>query len=125
MTDVEHVVAAYWAAAEARDWEAFGSLVAADVVYEAPQSRERVRGRDAYVRFNAEGFPGDWHLAVERIVGRDREAVSLIQISGASGTQPGVCFFDLDDDGRIARITDFWPDPYEPPPGRGHLADRY
>jgi ketosteroid isomerase-like protein len=125
MTDAEHVVAAYWAAAEARDWEAFGSLVAEDVVYEAPQSRERVRGRDAYVRFNAEGFPGDWHLAVERIVGRDRAAVSLIRSSGEAGTQPGVCFFDLDDDGRIARITDFWPDPYDPAPGRGHLADRY
>ena len=89
MTDAEQVVAAYWAAAEARDWATFGSLVAENVVYEAPQSRERVRGRDAYVRFNAEGFPGDWHLAVERIVGRDRAAVSLIRSSGEAGTQPG------------------------------------
>jgi ketosteroid isomerase-like protein len=125
MTDAEQVVAAYWAAAEARDWETFGSLVAEDVVYEAPQSRERVHGRDAYVRFNAEGFPGHWHLVVERIVGGDREAASLIQFSDEAGIQPGLCFFDLDDDGRIARITDFWPDPYEPPPGREHLADRY
>src|SRR5438105_4406038 len=56
----KEVVAAYWAAAEARDWERFGSLVAGDVLYEVPQTRERVRGRPAYVRFNADGFPGDW-----------------------------------------------------------------
>lgn len=125
MTDAKQVVAAYWAAAEARDWETFGSLVAENVVYEAPQSRERVRGRAAYLRFNAEGFPGGWHLSVERIVGTGREAVSLIRFSDDDGTQPGLCFFDLDEDGRIARITDFWPDPYDPPAGRGHLADRY
>jgi ketosteroid isomerase-like protein len=125
MTDAGQVVAAYWAAAEARDWETFGSLVAENVVYEVPQSRERVRGRAAYVRFNAEGFPGGWHLAVQRIVSGDRDAASLIQFSGDGGTQPGLCFFDLDEDGRIARITDFWPDPFDPPPGRGHLADHY
>ena len=39
------LVTSYWTAAEARDWDAFRALVAEDVVYEAPQSRERVRGR--------------------------------------------------------------------------------
>ena len=37
--------------AEARDWEGFGALLAEDVVYEMPQSRERVRGKEAYLRF--------------------------------------------------------------------------
>jgi ketosteroid isomerase-like protein len=119
------VVADYWAAAEARDWTAFGALLAEDVVYEAPQTRELVNGRDAYIRFNSEGFPGDWHLAVERIVSQDRAAVSMIQFSEGEVTQPGLCFFDLDEDGSIVRITDFWPDPYEAPAGRAHLAGRY
>ena len=90
------MVAEYWAAAEARDWAAFGALLADDVVYEAPQTRERVSGRDAYLRFNAEGFPGDWHLAVQRIVSQDRTAVSMIEFSEAEASQPGLCFFDLD-----------------------------
>jgi hypothetical protein len=123
--DAGRVVAEYWAAAEARDWAAFGALVTEDVVYEAPQTRERVSGREAYVRFNAEGFPGDWHLAVQRIVSQDRAAVSMIEFSEAGVSQPGLCFFDLDEAGRIVRITDFWPDPYEPPAGRAHLAGRY
>ena len=41
VTEAQHVVAAYWAAAEARDWQAFGGLVADDVVYEGPQTREQ------------------------------------------------------------------------------------
>jgi predicted ester cyclase len=125
MTSAHQVVAAYWAAAEARDWTRFADLLAEQVVYEAPQTRERVRGRAAYLRFNIEGFPGDWHLAVERIVGEDRHAASWLQFSGEGGTQPGLCFFELGDDGRIARITDFWPDPYELPAGRAHLVERY
>jgi ketosteroid isomerase-like protein len=119
------VVADYWAAAEARDWAAFGALLADGVVYEAPQSRERVSGREAYIRFNAEGFPGDWHLAVQRIVSQGQTAVSMIQFTEEGTSQTGLCFFDLDENGRIARITDFWPDPYEPPAGRAHLARRY
>ena len=119
------VVADYWAAAEARDWAAFGALLADGVVYEIPQSRERVSGREAYIRFNAEGFPGDWHLAVQRIVSQGRTAVSMIQFTEEGTSQTGLCFFDLDEDGRIARVTDFWPEPYEPPAGRADLAGRY
>jgi SnoaL-like domain len=125
MSNARDAVAAYWAAAEARDWVAFADLIAEDVVYEAPQTRERVRGRDAYLRFNAEGFPGDWHLTVQRIVGQDRHAASWIQMAEGADRYPGLCFFDLDPDGRIARITDFWPEPYEPPAGRARLAERY
>ncbi len=125
MDDAHDAVAAYWAAAQARDWPAFGSLVAADVVYEAPQTRERVRGRAAYVRFNAEGFPGDWQLTVQRIVGQGRSAASWIQMSDAGDHYAGLCFFDLGTDGLITRITDFWPVSSEPPASRAHLAERY
>jgi hypothetical protein len=125
MDDAHAVVAAYWAAAGARDWATFGGLVAEDVVYEAPQTRERVRGRDAYVRFNAEGFPGQWHLTVERIIGEGRRAASWIQMTEPGDSYPGLCFFDLDEHGQIARITDFWPTPAELPASRAHLVERY
>ena len=54
---VEHFIASL----EARDWEAWAGLLDPDVVYEIPQSRERIRGRDRYLQFNQE-YPGDWHL---------------------------------------------------------------
>lgn len=127
MASAREVVAAYWAAAEGRDWEAFGGLLADDVVYRGPQTREQVRGRDAYVRFNVEGFPGDWHIAVQRIVGDDRYAASWIEFTRAAGAEAeaGLCFFALDDDGLITEITDFWPEPYELPASRAHLVERF
>jgi SnoaL-like domain len=125
MTDAHEVVAAYWAAAEARDWGRFTGLLAEDVLYQGPQTREQVRGREAYMRFNIEGFPGDWHLTVRRIVGAGRQAASWIEFSDDGQAQAGLCFFDLDDAGRIAAITDFWPDPYELPASRAHLVERY
>jgi hypothetical protein len=119
------LVARYWAAAEARDWDAFAALIAEDVIYEAPQSRERVRGRAAYIRFNRDGFPGEWHLRVVKIVGGERTAASWIEFTGSDGVnQPGLCFFEIDGDGRITRIADFWPEAYEPPANRSHLVER-
>jgi ketosteroid isomerase-like protein len=118
------VVAAYWKAARARDWAAFGELLAEDVVYELPQTRERIRGRETYVQFNAE-YPGDWDIEPIRITGDDRHGASWMRFTVDGGEQTQMGFFDLDDDGRIAHISDFWPTPYEPPPGREHLVERY
>lgn len=126
MRDAHEVVTAYWAAANARDWGAFGDLLSDDVVYEGPQTRERVHGRANYVRFNVEGFPGDWHLEVIRIIGEGLHASSWIEFTAADGSvQAGLGFFDLEKNGTILRITDFWPDPYELPAQRAHLVERY
>jgi hypothetical protein len=123
--NAHEVVVAYWAAAEARDWKAFGELLADDVIYRGPQTREQVRGRDAYLRFNAEGFAYEWHLTVQRIVGEDQHAASWTEFTWPGGAQSGLCFFDLADDGKIALITDFWPEPSELPASRAHLVERY
>jgi SnoaL-like domain len=127
MTSAHGVVAAYWAAAEARDWDAFGALLADDVVYRNPQTGEQVRGREPYLRFNQEGFRYDWHIAVRQIVGEGLHAASWIEftVTGQEGAEPGLCFFDLGEDGRIIRITDFWPEPSELPASRAHLVERY
>ncbi len=120
------IVKAYWIAANDRKWNAFAKLLADGMVYEGPQTRERVRGVSNYLRFNVEGFPGDWHLRVIRIVGDDTHAASWIDFTNADGTtQPGPCFFEVNDQGKIERITDFWPDPYELPAQRRHLVERY
>ena len=125
MMTAHDVVAAYWAAADARDWQAFGELIADDVLYRGPQARELVRGKAAYLRFNAEGFPTDWRVAVERIVGEGRRAASWVELTDADGTMTGVCFFDLSEDGKIQTVTDFWPTKAELPASRAHLVERY
>ena len=47
---------------EARDWDVWAGLLHPAVVYEIPQSRERIRGRDRYLQFNQE-YPGDCYSA--------------------------------------------------------------
>jgi ketosteroid isomerase-like protein len=117
-------VRAYWATCAARDWSAFADLLAPEVVYELPQTRERIRGRQTYLRFNVE-YPGDWSMEVERVVGEGRHAASWTWFTVAGQRQSALTFFDLDEAGLISRITDFWPEPYEPPPGREYLVERY
>ncbi|MFJ4706756.1 nuclear transport factor 2 family protein [Streptomyces anulatus] len=127
------VVETYWAAAEARDWSAFGATLAEDVVYELPQTRERILGKKRYLRFNEE-YPGDWHVRVERIVadaeGRQAAARTGFTVTGEQEGAPpqeldAIHFFTFDEEGLITGVTDFWPESYEPPAGREHLVERY
>ncbi|MFI9827985.1 nuclear transport factor 2 family protein [Streptomyces sp. NPDC051913] len=124
MTELRKTVETFWACAEARDWETFAGTLAADVVYTLPQTRERVSGRERYVRFNRE-YPGDWHLRIERIVAEPEQVVTWVHFTVGLEEMYGISFFTGDGDGRIAAVTDFWPEPYEPPAGRDHLTERY
>ncbi|MGC5331308.1 nuclear transport factor 2 family protein [Micromonospora sp. DT62] len=124
MTNAEAVVSAYWATLEARDWAAFGRLLADDVVYHLPQTRERVVGRESFLRLNQE-YPGSWHLTVTRAIVSGRHAAVWITCVLAGEEVPAVSFLDLDEAGLVREVTEFWPEPYEPPPGREHLVVRY
>ena len=117
------LVRRYWSTAEERDWEGFAALLHPDVVYEVPQTRERVTGRDAYVRFNAE-FPGDWHVTVQRVVADDSGGVAWTSFAVEGETMTGLHFLTVVD-GFVTRVDDFWPEPYEPPAGREHLVERW
>ncbi|MBM7090319.1 nuclear transport factor 2 family protein [Streptomyces sp. NPDC012461] len=124
MTDLRETVQRFWATAEARDWSAFAATLAEDVVYILPQTRERISGRERYVRFNRE-YPGDWHLRIERIVAEGDQVVTWARFTVGEAEMPALSFFTGDGSGRISAITDFWPEPYEPPAGREHLTERY
>ena len=123
-SDLRKTVESFWATAEARDWAAFADTLAEDVLYTCPQTRERVHGRDRYVRFNRE-YPGDWNLRIERIVAEPERAGTWIHFAVGREEMYGITFFTADREGHIATVTDFWPEPYEPPTGREHLVERY
>ncbi|MGI8722425.1 MAG: nuclear transport factor 2 family protein [Geodermatophilaceae bacterium] len=118
------VYAQFWDALEARDWGRLGAPVADDVIGTWPQSREKVRGRDALVRFMA-AYPGDWHIAAEEEHTDAGGGATRVAFSLDGETVPGLTFFASDSTGRIASFVEFWPEPYEPPPGREHLLERY
>jgi ketosteroid isomerase-like protein len=110
---------------ERRDWEAWVALLDPDVVYELPQSRERIRGRERYLQFNQE-FPGDWHLELKVAIADDRNGVAWFWWRvGAQEPGEAMAFFEFGDEGLITAVTDFWPEPYDPPSGREHLVERW
>ncbi len=93
------------------------------MVYELPQSRERIRGREKYLEFNTE-YPGEWHLRPRVVVADERRGVVVFDWSLGAETATGIVVVEHAD-GRLTRVTDYWPDPYEPPAGREHLVERY
>lgn len=106
------------------DWSSVGAVLASDFVLEWPQSRERIRGAERYARMNAE-YPahGRWTFEIHRIVdGGADEAVS--EVSASDGVQQGraISFFALRD-GKIARLVEYWPEPYDAPAHRAHLVE--
>ena len=109
---------------EARDWHVWASLLHPAVVYEVPQTRERIRGRDRYLQFNQE-YPGDWHLRLKVSLADNDHGVAWFgwEVDG-SDPADGMAFFTFSD-GQITSVTDFWPEPYDPPQGREHLVERW
>ena len=109
---------------EARDWDAWYALLHPDVIYEIPQSRERIRGRDRYLQFNRE-FPGGWHLRPKRVVSDDTHAVVWFAWVVDDGPEEDAVVFLSVQIGLVTEVVDFWPEAYEPPPGREHLVERW
>lgn len=124
MTDLRRTVESFWASAQVGDWSAFAETLAEDVVYTLPQTRERISGRERFVEFNRE-YPADWHLRIERVVAEPGQVVTWARVTVGLEEMDAVSFFTGDESGLISAVTDFWPEPYEPPAGRDHLTERY
>jgi ketosteroid isomerase-like protein len=117
-------VRVYVDSAEQRDWQRLSDLLTEDMVYEMPQTRERIHGRSAFMQFNRE-YPGDWHLQVRRIVADGRHAAAWIDARVGTEHQDACVWFEFSDDGLITRVVDYWPESYDPPSGREHLVERW
>ena len=122
--NIKDIIRKYWKSVDNRDWTTFERLISENIVYDLPQTRERIRGRRALREFN-ETYPGDWSLSIVRLV-VDEEGLGVSQIAFENGgeEQTGVSFFELHG-GLIQRITEFWPTPYEPPARYTNLFERY
>ena len=112
----------YFQTLNARNWTGFAAVLHSGVVYELPQTRERVRGCEAYLDFNIT-FPGDWTLEVVRVIADDVRGAAEIILRLDGQDMPALVFFEFAD-GLIARITDYWPESYEPPMRVSRFVER-
>lgn len=113
----------FWSLMASNDFASVAEVLAEDFVLEWPQSNERIRGAAQFARMNAE-YPahGRWTFQVNRIVGNDHEAVSDVAISDGVQHARAVSFFTVEQ-GRITRLTEYWPEPYPAPANRAHLVE--
>lgn len=117
------VVRHYWALMQSNDWVAVGAVLSDDFVLEWPQSNERIRGRERYAQMNAQ-YPaaGAWRFTVRRLVGDAQQAVSEVEVTDGQRRDVALSFFDVRE-GLIARIVEYWPEPYAADPARRHLTE--
>ena len=118
------IVQEFWARMQTNDFAAVAALLAPDFVLEWPQTKERIRGAERFVRMNAE-YPahGRWEFTIHRIVGGVQEAVSDVGITDGVQQARAISFFETAD-GRVRRLVEFWPEPCDAPANRAHLAER-
>lgn len=62
---------------------------------------------------------------MRRIVADGRQAAARLDTRVGAERQDACVWFEISGHGLISRVTDFWPEQYDPPPGREHLVERW
>jgi len=113
----------FWKLMMTNDFRSVGSILSDDFVLEWPQSNERIRGRHNYATMNEE-YParGRWQFTVHRIVGNQSEAVSDVSVTDGVEHARAITFFSIREE-KIAKMIEFWPDPFPARDNRKHLVE--
>jgi hypothetical protein len=115
----------FWSLMMTNNFRSVGSVLSDEFILEWPQSNERIRGRDNFVRMNEE-YPahGPWSFMINRVVGNDSEAVSDVSITDGVEHARAISFFSVDD-GLIVKLIEYWPEPTRAHENRAHLVERF
>ena len=112
----------HWAASDANDFEVEHDIYREDAVLEYPQSGERLRGR-RNIQASRVAQPNAKRFTVRRIIGTGNLWVTefILTYDGRPSYSVSVMEFD---DGKVARETQYFADPFEPGLSRAHLVER-
>jgi hypothetical protein len=68
-------------------------------------------------------WPGDWKASIKQLVCEESKAVCVIDFAVGAESTTGISIFEVKN-GVITGVTDYWPEPYEPPPRATPLMKR-
>lgn len=121
--DGRSLIELYWDIMNTNRYRDLDEIVSANFRVEWPQSGERIRGLENYARMNEE-YPvsGPWTFDVVRLLDGDSQVVTETLVSSPKVRATVIGFFEIVD-GKIDRIVEFWPDPFEPMAERSHLVE--
>ena len=120
--DIRALLDRHWAASDANDLEAEHDIYREDTVLEYPQSGERIRGR-RNIQSSRAAQPNRKHFAVRRIVGTGSLWVSEYVLSYDGRPSCTVSIMEFLD-GKVARETQYFADPFAPGPSRAQWVER-
>jgi ketosteroid isomerase-like protein len=122
--DTGQVGEAVWRALEAGDWDTAAGLLHEDFVQEWPQSGERIVGRDNAIAIN-QNFPGGLPtMRFRRTLTGGDLAVLELELTYADGSRYlGVSVLELRD-GKLAKETDYFAQPFQAPQWRAQWVER-
>jgi hypothetical protein len=113
----------FWRLMATNDFRSVAVVLAQQFVLEWPQTKERIRGPERFVRMNQE-YPahGPWRFTLNRLVGGESEAVSDVTVTDGARTDRAITFFTVADR-KVTRLVEFWPEPSAPATNRAHLTE--
>jgi limonene-1,2-epoxide hydrolase len=117
------VATSFWAAMQANDWHRAANHLVPNCAVDWPCSGERIVGREDFAAVQAR-YPtntGRWSFHIHRLVDGGSTVVSEVTVTDGEQSARVVTFSDVVDD-HIVRHVEYWPLPYEPPPGRENLT---
>ena len=135
------VIASFYQAINARDWDQFERCVHTDYVWDMPQSGERVRGRANNLEMN-KSYPGLPSVATRRITGSEDRWVTtpnwtVLKVTGTGDDYIAECLVRYPDesvwhsvdvirfrDGKIAATSAYFAPTLEPAEWRSRWVER-
>ena len=123
-TTAVDTVREFWRLMASNDFHCVAAVLSPDFVLEWPQSKERIRGAERFARMNHE-YPaqGRWQFTINRLVGGSSEAVSDVTVTDGALVARAISFFTVAN-GKVVRLVEFWPDPFDAPAWRADLVER-
>ncbi len=112
----------HWAASNANDFETEHLIYHEDAVLDYPQSGERTRGR-RNIQGQRASQPSKKRFTVRRILGGGDLWISELIITYDGKPSYTVSIMEFLD-GKVARETQYFGDPFEPGPSRAQLVER-
>src|SRR5215831_3030565 len=121
-SDIRAALSQHWAASDANDFELEHEIYREDAVLEYPQSGERIRGRRG-IQASRSAQPNKKRFTVRRILGAGDLWITELVINYDGQPSYTVSVMELRD-GKVARETQYFGDPFEPGPSRAQWVER-
>jgi hypothetical protein len=118
--EIQDALERHWAASDANDFALEHEIYREDAVLHYPQSGEHIRGRHN-IKESRTVQPSQKRFAVQRIVGNGNLWVTEFVLSYDGVPSYAVSIMEFSD-GKVARETQYFADPFKPGPSRAHLV---